>query len=510
MAAYKKRINFIIFDLLILLIGYFFFALLVFRNTQNSDSISYHVNFLAFAAIWITISLLFQKFNIQNRSNFKELLIPMFLSNTIAALTYIICKLYTPLFQQAQQIIYATIIITTAFDIFFIRLLSSISKLDVQPEVFFHNILHKTELSVKNSGLIHTNYTADKLLLTRENILKHQLGNQVTQFIMRYIDISEKNLVFTDTHSVDIINTLTNRHHPGIIILSQLNRIKELNLFLSTVNNKITTNSLIFGHVETLDTRKSRFKNSKFKLLSNLWNSVSVFFHRTIPQIPVLDVLYIYRYKHKNKPLSKTESFGRLYACGFALIDELQLDNGLYFVASKVCQPLINSEIHYGPLLKLNRIGKHGKIIKVYKMRTMYPYSEFLQNYMYQKNNLKSGGKIKNDFRIYTLGKWLRKYWIDEIPMIYNILKGDIKLIGVRPLSKQYFNLYSPELQKMRTCVKPGLIPPFYFDLPKTIDEIQKSEEKYLYEFGLNPVKTDIKYFFGAWYNIIIRGARSD
>ncbi len=167
-------------------------------------------------------------------------------------------------------------------------------------------------------------------------------------------------------------------------------------------------------------------------------------------------------------------------------------------------------EATYGPLIKLRRVGKGGKDIKVYKMRTMHPYAEYLQEYVYQKHSLQEGGKFKDDFRVSTLGKIMRRLWIDELPMFINFFRGELKIVGVRPLSKHYFNLYSKELQERRIKYKPGLVPPFYVDKPKTLDEIMASEIKYFDAYDKNPVLTDIKYFFAAFYNIIFKKYRSN
>ena len=75
----------------------------------------------------------------------------------------------------------------------------------------------------------------------------------------------------------------------------------------------------------------------------------------------------------------------------------------------------------------------------------------------------------------------------------------------------QYFNLYSVKLQNERVKFKPGLLPPFYADMPKTLHEIQASEMKYLTECkekGL--LVTDIKYFFLILQNIIFKNVRSN
>ena len=124
-------------------------------------------------------------------------------------------------------------------------------------------------------------------------------------------------------------------------------------------------------------------------------------------------------------------------------------------------------------------------------------------------NNLSEGGKINDDFRVSTLGKIFRKFWIDELPMFINFFKGEMKFIGVRPLSSHFFSLYDADIQELRLKVKPGLVPPFYADMPKTMDEIQESERKYIKSYLKNPISTDIKYFFKIFYNIVFRFARS-
>jgi lipopolysaccharide/colanic/teichoic acid biosynthesis glycosyltransferase len=139
----------------------------------------------------------------------------------------------------------------------------------------------------------------------------------------------------------------------------------------------------------------------------------------------------------------------------------------------------------------------------------MHPYAEYLQDYIYEKTGLQEGGKFRDDFRVTTLGRIMRSFWLDELPMLINLIKGDLKLFGVRPLSRQYFKLYTLELQKLRIQTKPGLIPPFYVDYPKSLEEIITSELKYLKAYEKHPFRTDWIYFWTAVFNIIFRKYRS-
>ena len=139
----------------------------------------------------------------------------------------------------------------------------------------------------------------------------------------------------------------------------------------------------------------------------------------------------------------------------------------------------------------------------------MHPYSEFLQEYIFEQHELTKSGKFFNDFRLTGWGRFFRKMWIDEWPQIVNFFQGDLNLVGVRALSEHYYGLYPKDLQDLRTRFKPGLVPPYYADMPKSFDAIVESERHYLLSKQKHPLTTDLKYFFKAWYNIFFKHARS-
>ena len=93
--------------------------------------------------------------------------------------------------------------------------------------------------------------------------------------------------------------------------------------------------------------------------------------------------------------------------------------------------------------------------------------------------------------------------------MFINFFKRELNIVGVRPLSENYFSRYPKELQDLRTKFKPGLIPPYYADMPKGFDEIIESERRYLQLKQEKPYSTDFIYFWKAFVNIVFKGARS-
>jgi lipopolysaccharide/colanic/teichoic acid biosynthesis glycosyltransferase len=111
-----------------------------------------------------------------------------------------------------------------------------------------------------------------------------------------------------------------------------------------------------------------------------------------------------------------------------------------------------------GPIIfKQTRVGKNGKLFTMYKFRSMYADAEERKAALQEYNE--SGGptfKMKNDPRIYPLGRILRKFSLDELPQLFNILKGDMSVVGPRPPVPSEVAEYLP-WHKMRLSVTPGL-----------------------------------------------------
>lgn len=334
------------------------------------------------------------------------------------------------------------------------------------------------------------------------------MEKEVRAYFSLFCDLNDQTTSIVRTSIRESVENLPNSYET-IINLKRINDVKDVNRFLFTVNSRLPENGLFIGCVETKFMRRQRIMRKYPIGLNYLFIIIDFIYKRVFPKLPVTRSISKLLTNDRNKVMSRTETLGRLYAAGFEVVDKRFVGHNMYFVARKKKKPLFDFEPAYGPIFKMRRHGKNGKVIYVYKMRTMHAYSEYIQHYVYEKNKLAEGGKMKDDFRVSTLGKYFRKYWIDELPMLYNLLRGDLKIVGVRPLSTHYLSLYSEDLRDLRLKHKPGLIPPFYADLPKTLEEIQESERRYLLAYEKNPILTDIKYLGRVAYNIVFRKARS-
>ena len=140
----------------------------------------------------------------------------------------------------------------------------------------------------------------------------------------------------------------------------------------------------------------------------------------------------------------------------------------------------------------------------------MHPYAEYLQDYVLNINGYSETGKPANDFRLTPWGGFLRKYWLDELPQLLNILQGNLKLVGVRPISQRYFQDIPKDLQDLRLTQKPGCIPPYVaLNRNGNVEDVLQSEREYLNEKLKYPYTTDTKFFFKAIYNIVFKHKRS-
>ena len=160
-----------------------------------------------------------------------------------------------------------------------------------------------------------------------------------------------------------------------------------------------------------------------------------------------------------------------------------------------------------GPIFfKQKRIGKHGKIFNLYKFRTMYLDAEERKKELLAQNIVKDGMMFKMTFdpriignkilsggqRVEGIGSFLRKYSLDEFPQFFNVLKGDMSIVGTRPPTLDEWEKYSP-YHKSRLFIKPGITGMWQVSGRNAItnfDDVVALDRKYITEWS---IKKDIE-----------------
>lgn len=512
----KKRqfIHFLIDTLLVT--GSFLFIIWLLPGTRRFYIPAYDVPFAGFIGLWILSSLLFGKYRSITENRFIKTLDITFRANILVTAIVASMIFLFDRFSYSREVVFGTLMLATVTEIIYAYLIyiRRKQKKESDGDVGIHAIgtqidyTKKEELEISDSAPVEINQQATTLL--RERYLKNTKGLfSWLQESLPLDKIRKDNTLVLYSHHIYNIEFYDPDTLELFINLYEVNDLRHVNRYFSTVWKDLKPGGYYLLCGRTNDVIKRTYREKFPSGIAQLAYFSHYCIHRVMPKLPGFAQLYYAFTKGRNRAFSFTEILGRLYYCGFSSVATRIINDKHYFLVRKTGNPVEGQKPTYGPLIKLNRVGKGGKPIKVLKMRTMHPYSEFLQDYIYQLNKLDDGGKFKNDFRITTSGRIMRKLWLDELPMILNLIRGDIKIVGVRPISKHYLNLYSEELQELRMTVKPGMIPPFYADLPNTLEEIEASELRYLQSYRRNRIGTDLRYFFKAIGNIFFRNARS-
>ncbi|HOT40894.1 MAG TPA: hypothetical protein PKV08_06710, partial [Candidatus Syntrophosphaera thermopropionivorans] len=215
--------------------------------------------------------------------------------------------------------------------------------------------------------------------------------SEVFSFINDYLDLNtfdrNKSLVlnsadfeFIEGKEPSSCQLFINQH--------RINDFRRINRYLIKTNELLMEGGVFICRGQTITERQRRFNEKYTPVLGPPLYFLDFLFRRAMPKIPVLQGWYFALTKGKNRALSETEMLGRFYYCGFELINKREINGSMHFILKKVRAPSTDSHPTYGPFIRLKRVGQGGKIIYIHKLRTMHPYSEYLQDYVYQTNKL--------------------------------------------------------------------------------------------------------------------------
>lgn len=342
----------------------------------------------------------------------------------------------------------------------------------------------------------------------KKRTIKSKVGSEVIDYLELFLNL-DKTVVF-DSKVLSEEDLFKDKDVQGLIYLNKLNDERFINKTLERINTNLRPGNVFVGCFETFKARRNRMPVSKIPVFRDIFFSFEFIFKRILPKISFTKKLYFDFTKGNDRLLSKAEGLGRLVSCGFKIMDYKTINGLIYFVVQKEKEPYFDLNPSYGPIFKMSRIGKNGETIGVYKFRTMHPFSEYLQDYVVNANGYGKKGKPANDFRVPAWGKFMRRFWLDELPQLINVFKGEMKLVGIRPVSARYFQDIPTEMQKLRITQKPGCVPP-YVSLNRNSDvmSVLQAEKEYLEAKLRNPYFTDCKYFAKALFNIVVRNKRS-
>lgn len=494
-----------------ILLGDFFIAIFAFGLLYSLGILSYWYNWVASAVLWVILGFVSQKLQFHSYKRIRYAVVSIFLQTVLTGILFLmIYQFLIPGWKYHYSIIIVLLII-----LFLELYLYSIVRRFVYRKIpYFYEepVLDDVEekgvnpLEDKKKACLNKDV---KRIISLIHEMSKKRENVINKIIESKDFFSEDTIFINSSNPEEVLRFKLNTHTHLVIHLCSLNRVRHINTLLSYANYSMPKGGCVVCHCETSALHREKMLRQSPVVINKILYGIDFFWHRVCSKLSFTHGLYFWATGGKSRVLTRVEVLGRMYRAGFDVIHEEVCNGRFYVVATKIKDPIRDDNPSNGLLIRLCRYGKDGKIIGVYKFRTMYSYSEYLQPYVFKQQGLALGGKIFEDYRVSPLGKFLRKMWLDELPMLINWIKGDLKIVGVRPLSSYYFNLYDDELKELRIKTKPGLIPPFYADMPKTFEEIQESERRYLKAYLKEPFLTDWRYFWKVVCNIVVKGKRS-
>jgi len=519
----RRSFTFLVFEFILLIV--------VFNIIFYINNITFNIgeeNIVLLSGLYfiiVFVGLIFHQYDIKSHENYITAIWPFLKSIFVVIFAISIFSLFLKFTEYSSRMILATISLFYLIEILIVSVYYIFTKPKTTDEPgvnIFHaplisdvsDLIYDTDIErvTQKKYIYIDNWLKDVSI--KEKLKKMYLNEcpKVFSFLDKVIELNSFNFNETEIiRSADPYNVqvLPNNSLSLFMNLHEINDLRRINEYIITVNSKLKKGGVFVGRFFPLEYRHDSIYSKYPKSLAGIIYIFDFIWKRLFPKLPVTQKIYFALTKGKNRVMSKAQGLGRLYYCGFESIGITVIDNCLYFVMKKVKEPCMDENPSYGPLFKMKRYGKEGKLIYVYKFRTMHPYSEYLQDYMIKLYGYGENGKPADDFRVTQWGKFLRKHWLDELPQLLNVLKGDMRLVGIRPLSNKFLEEYPEDIIRKRFKYKPGCVPPYVALRKQSVEEYIESERQYLIEKEKHPYWTDIKYFVWALYNIFTNKIRS-
>ncbi|MGC9343705.1 MAG: hypothetical protein ACP5E3_13460, partial [Bacteroidales bacterium] len=368
----KTKVTWVlVVDVLLLTLSFLIMAAIK-PGTPNYLSGKYLLAFGVLGATWILFSLYFRKYIFKKKLKLSKIFRRIFNSNVIAVAVLSFVIIIFEITYFSRLVFFGTVGIATLLELvlanlYYLLIHTQNGKTDlINPPPKAHELKKAGQAINYRDISLSENYV--------QEAIEGECGEKAYKFLSRHLNIAENKILCVSTTTRFNVEFQPNNYFKKIINLKRVNDIQYINKFFETVNRKLPVGGLFMGCVETKDQRKDRIMKKYPPVLNWIFYSLDFVIKRIFPKFMLTKKIYFLLTRGNNRVLSKAEVLGRLYSCGFTEMDERDIDGYYFFVMKKESSPAYDMNPTYGPFVKLARVGKDGKMIKVYKMRTMHPY----------------------------------------------------------------------------------------------------------------------------------------
>ena len=364
----KSSYLFIIYDIIVICLSFLFFIWI--KPASKSFYLpQYAQPFSIFFIIWVGTSYFSKKYLLDYHKRIFHLFIDIIKRNFLifALIAIFIYIFQTPYY--SRLIVFGTIITTTIFEFgivsfikYHIRVLDSdlaTIKITTKPKLV--NINESDEQIINyNIPLPKATKIDDSAYpILKDNYLRaHPTLFDFINVNIHLNDIPKLETFVLKTHTLYNIENVEALSKQLFINLHKINDFRRINVYLIAVNKILKYGGYFISYGYAIEERKKFFLEKYPPVINYILYSIDFIFKRVMPKLPVCKECYFAITKGKNRAISKAEILGRLYFCGFRVINSTVIDNRFYFIAQKINIPKQDPHPTYGPLIKLRRVVK--------------------------------------------------------------------------------------------------------------------------------------------------------
>ncbi|MFW0862403.1 MAG: sugar transferase [Candidatus Komeilibacteria bacterium] len=261
-------------------------------------------------------------------------------------------------------------------------------------------------------------------------------------------------VVGEDNNTLNLIGAI--KHYPsyGFRVVEHLRMFTEKEAeYLDSLRSKTTIDEIIQAGVDLPGDQKEALLNYcqenqlGFKYIASLLQTKMINFTiSTMNGVPMVEIRH-----------TRLDGWGRIIKRFYDII--LSFIGCIILIPISIIVGLAIKLNSHGPVfVKLRRVGIKGQIFNLYKYRSMVDKAHSMKEEIMDKNERTDGPlfKMKNDPRVTSVGSFIRKWSIDELPQLFNVLKGDMSMVGPRPHEPEEVAKYENSQRKLLT-IKPGI-----------------------------------------------------
>ncbi len=261
-------------------------------------------------------------------------------------------------------------------------------------------------------------------------------------------------VVGEDNNTLNLIGTIKRYPSFGFRVIEHLKMFTDKEAdYLTTLRSKTVIDEIIQGDVNLPSDQKEALLNYcqenqlGFKYIASLLQTKMINFTiSTMNGVPMVEIMH-----------TRLDGWGRIIKRFYDII--LSFIGCIILIPISLILGLIIKLNSHGPIfVKLQRVGIKGKMFSLYKFRSMVDKAHSMKEDMMDQNERQDGPlfKMKKDPRVTSVGKFIRKWSIDELPQLFNVLKGDMSMVGPRPHEPAEVARYENSQRKLLT-IKPGI-----------------------------------------------------